>query len=447
MHSSIDLLKYAAEVSLTLELIIKNNNRISLAKRIGVEWSTWASLALVAALMEGGVLGVIIKNAFQGQVSDWLLNICVAIATGAPFFSNLSSFFWVRLSHGRSKAKLVSNLAILFCLCTFAMAFVSFTDLGLIIFISILILARVLWSGILTIRSNIWRANYPRHIRGKVTAKLATLAALVMSVAGISTGWVLDWQFGYFRWIFIGFALLSLIGAFRYRSLAVRHQDKEIHREKNSQQKRSAIKMFSLLVENKSFGKYMLAMFILGSGNLMFMAPLIVFLNEYTSMQQLEQILITTAIPLSLIPVAVNWWAKLLDSNHIFHFRSIHSWVFVGALGTFLLAQLTAIEELYYVGSIIYGVAFAGGVIGWNLGHNDFVGKAADNPMDYMAIHVTLTGIRGLLTPIVGITLYQWLEAGSLGLGQYALLLPLAMTTLGAVLFTVFNRQNLEVHS
>ena len=403
--------------------------------------------------MEGAVLGVIIKNAFQGQVSDWLLNICVAIATGAPFFSNLSSFFWVRLSLGRSKARLVSDLAILFCVCTFAIAFVSFSEVGLVFFISILIVARILWSGILTVRSNIWRANYPRHIRGKVTAKLATLAALIMSVAGISVGWILDWQFDYFRWIFISFSVLSLIGAYSYRSLAVRHQAKEISREKDVKNNMSFTKMFSLLKENKSFAKYMLAMFILGSGNLMFMAPLIVYLNEYTGLQQLEQILITTAIPLALIPVAVRWWAKLLDGNHIFHFRSIHSWVFVCALAIFSLAQLTAIEELYFVGSIIYGIAFAGGVIGWNLGHNDFVGKgnikdkAPENPMDYMAIHVTLTGIRGLITPIIGIALYQWLESRSIGLGQYALILPLAMTTLGAVLFTVFNKQNREVHS
>jgi len=413
-----------------------------------VEWSAWASLALVAALMEGGVVGVIIKNGFQDQVSDWLLNVAVAIATGAPFFSNLLSFYWVRISLGRSKARLVSNLAMLFCICTFAMSFVVFTDIGLLFFLFVLIIARILWSGILTIRSNIWRANYPRHIRGKVTAKLATLSALIMALAGVSVGWVLDWEFNYFRWIFIAFSCVSLIGAYRYRGLAVRHQEKEISREKDDRNNVSVVRMFSLLKENKSFGKYMLAMFILGSGNLMFMAPLIVFLNEYTNMQQLQQILITTAIPLALIPFAVRWWARLLDGNHIFHFRSIHSWVFVCALATFSLAQLTSIDELYFVGSIIYGIAFAGGVIGWNLGHNDFVGKGntkertPENPMDYMAIHVTLTGIRGLITPIIGIALYQWLESSSLGLGQYALILPLAMTTFGAVLFTIFNEQN-----
>ncbi len=424
------------------------NQKIFLAKRINVEWSTWASLSFVVALMEGGVLGVIIKNGFQNQVSDWLLNLAVAIATGAPYFSNLLSFFWVQLSRGRSKARLVSNLAMLFCICTFSMSFVSFSDIGLLFLLIILVIARIIWSGILTVRSNIWRANYPRHIRGKVTAKLATLSALIMSVSGMSVGWVLDWQFDYFRWIFIVFAAISMIGAYRYRSLAVRHQQKEITREKSQQDNRSLLKRFSLLKENRAFGKYMLAMFILGSGNLMFMAPLIVFLNEHTPLEQLQQILITTAIPLALIPFAVRWWARLLDGNHIFHFRSIHSWGFVSALAIFLIAQLSGISELYFIGSIVYGIAISGGVIGWNLGHNDFVGKGGsakqENPMDYMAIHVTLTGIRGLIMPLVGIALYQWLDTTIPGNGKYALILPLTMTSLGAVLFVIFNRQNLD---
>ena len=149
-----------------------------------------------------------------------------------------------------------------------------------------------------------------------------------------------------------------------------------------------------------------------------------------------------------MIPLAVGRWAKLLDRNHIFYFRSIHSWGFVIALIVFLTAQITSFTELFYVGSILYGVAISGGVIGWNLGHNDFVGKSTslenENPMDYMAIHVTLTGLRGLIMPLVGISLYQWLEITTPGNGKYALFLPLSMTSLGAILFVLFSRQNIK---
>jgi MFS family permease len=434
--------------------LIHKTAKISLAKRIRVEWSTWAGLAFVGALLEGGVLGIIIKNGFMGQVEDWLLNLAVAVATGAPYFSNLFSFYWVKLSKGKSKAILVSNLAVLFCLCAILLALVPFNSTGLLFFLALVVISRVVWSGILTIRSNIWRANYPRYIRGKVTAKLATMASFIMAISGSILGWLLDWQFDSFRWIFILFALMSIFAAYRYRKLAVRNQHKEIERETADTSPSSFLTMLSLLVRNPWFGKYMLAMFTLGSGNLMFSAPLIVYLNEYTSLQQLQQILITTAIPLALIPIAVGWWAKLLDGNHIFYFRSIHSWGFVAALTFFLIAQISNYYPLFYLASIIYGVAISGGVIGWNLGHNDFVNKqnvqentdkvktVIEKPMDYMAVHVTLTGLRGLLMPLFGIAFYQWLEAKHTGYGVYALILPLSLTSLGAILFTLFNTQH-----
>lgn len=416
--------------------------RTQLASRIRSEMTTWASLAFVLALLEGGVIGVLIKNGFDGQVNDWLLNMSVAIATGAPFFSNLLSFYWVKLSHGRDKALVVSNLAVIVCLCAILISFVPFNSFGLVLLLILLVVARVCWSGIMTIRSNIWRANYPRHIRGKVNAKLATLAAFLMSLAAISAGKILDWQFAAFQWVYIGFAFLSFTGAFRYRYLSVRHQQKSLSREKAKNHDMTFAQMFNLLRENKPFGSYMLAMFIMGSGNLMFMAPLIVFLNEHTLVTKTSQILITTAIPLALIPLVVGWWARLLDANHIFHFRSIHCWFFVCSLTIFSIAQISGVEQLFYLGALVYGLAISGGVIGWNLGHNDFVGKAS--PMEYMAVHVTLTGIRGLFAPLMGISFYQWLETSQQGYGKYALLLPLFITTFGGVLFVYYNRQRIS---
>jgi len=50
-------------------------------------------------------------------------------------------------------------------------------------------------------------------------------------------------------------------------------------------------------------------------------------------------------------------------------------------------------------------------------------------------VHVTLTGVRGLIAPSVGMLCYQSLEAWHAGLGIVALLLPLAMVIAGAIGF------------
>ena len=79
------------------------------------------------------------------------------------------------------------------------------------------------------------------------------------------------------------------------------------------------------------------------------------------------------------------------------------------------------------------GLSMAGANLGWNLGHNDFasLGRA----QHYMGVHVTLTGVRGLIAPSVGMLCYQLLEAQRPGLGIVAMVLPLAMVVAGAIGF------------
>lgn len=414
----------------------------ALIKRVRLEIFTWSSLALVLSILEGSFTGILIKNVFQEKVDGWLLNLAVAVAAGAPYYSNLLSFLWVKLSRGRDKALLISNLALVFCGCALAISFIPQTSVGLIYLLLLIVFARICWTGILTIRSNIWRANYPRYVRAKVTAKMTTLAALTMAPAAFIAGWALDKQFAAFQWLCIGFGLFAALGAFRYRLLKVRHHNKEIMREKSLPSSMSIKKMLGLLKENRPFAKYMLSMFTLGSGNLMIMTLLIIYLNEYTQLGETSQVLITLAIPLAMIPLAVSYWARLLDANHIFHFRRIHSWFFVGVIALLLLAQLSGLEFIFFIAAVLYGLSIAGGSVGWNLGHNDFVGKA--RPMEYMAVHVSLTGLRGLIAPLLGMSFYQWLEAIQPGNGKYAMILPLILTSSGAMLFFYFDRQRLN---
>ena len=57
-----------------------------------------------------------------------------------------------------------------------------------------------------------------------------------------------------------------------------------------------------------------------------------------------------------------------------------------------------------------------------------------------MALHVTLTGIRGLLAPPVGIALYHALEAWRPGAGAWSLVLPLVLVGAGSREFTAMRR-------
>ena len=68
------------------------------------ELVAWFFLPIMLGSIEGGVVGVLAKNLFSGQVEARVLNLAVAILTGAPAFANISSFLWAgsAVAAGRS---------------------------------------------------------------------------------------------------------------------------------------------------------------------------------------------------------------------------------------------------------------------------------------------------------------------------------------------------------
>ncbi|HET6565401.1 MAG TPA: hypothetical protein VFG52_08310, partial [Xanthomonadales bacterium] len=81
-----------------------------------------------------------------------------------------------------------------------------------------------------------------------------------------------------------------------------------------------------------------------------------------------------------------------------------------------------------------------GGHLGWNLGHNDFTSDA--NAAQYMAVHVSLTGLRGIFMPLVGIGFYQWLSHYWPSLAPQALWLPFILSVSGAGWFVLLHREH-----
>jgi hypothetical protein len=88
----------------------------------------------------------------------------------------------------------------------------------------------------------------------------------------------------------------------------------------------------------------------------------------------------------------------------------------------------------------VLGIAIGGGMLGWNLGHNDFAPE--ERVGDYLGLHVSLTGLRGLIAPLIGVWCYGMLEAVEPGLGRWSLLLPLTVTAAGSIAFWKFHRDH-----
>ncbi len=370
-------------------------------------------LPFAQAAVEGGTLGVIARKAFAGAVDTTLLNFFVAAIVAAPAFANITSFVWVRLTHGRDKVRSINALQVSFIACVALIALTPISFAGLVMLTALAILARMCLAGVTTLRSTLWGANYPRRARAQVTGRLTTVQTLVVAAVGTALGAAMEWNPEAFRGAFPVAALLGLLGVrsfarirHRRRSIALRAERQTHLRDRPSF---NPLALARVLIEDRPYAAFMGCQFVIGIGNMMSWAPFIIMMEErFEHIGYLESIVIAQAIPMLMMPLFIPFWARLIDKGHIVRFRAVHSWVFVAMSFTALLAGLFELWPLLYLAAFVKGVGFAGGSLAWQLGHLDFAPE--EKAGQYMAVHVTLTGVRGLIAPFLGVGAYTFFQ-------------------------------------
>ena len=303
------------------------------------ELAAWAFLPIMMGVVEGGVVSVIAKNAFEGAVSDKGLNFAVALLAGAPAFANITSFLWAALANGRHKVRFLFGLKMATALLVALIAFAPRDVWGLVLLTGCVIAARTCWAGVVTIRSTVWRANYPRHVRAKMAGKLATVQALLVAATGLGLAEAMTWHEDSFRLLYPLAALFGMIGAMVYGRMRVRGHRALVLAERAQSRRQnliSPIQIWSVLRDDRNYRHYMICMFLFGMGNMMITAPLVIILRDVFGMGYRGGMLISGIIPIALMPLTIPIWSRLLDRVHVIRFRAIHSWMFLMAAATML---------------------------------------------------------------------------------------------------------------
>ncbi len=410
--------------------------RSSYARELGA----WLLLPLMLGGVEGGVVGVLAKTYYTGAVDAGSLNVAVAVLTGAPAFADIVSFLWAAASHRRHKIRMMVALQSAAAFFVLLIAAAPRSAPGLLMMVGAVVSARVCWAGVVTLRPTVWMANYPRHTLARLAGRFAAVQSVALTLAGLGIGIAMTADPEAFRLLYPIAAACGLAGAWFYGGVRLRGHREMLRAEAG---RRGApwnpLGLRRLLIEDADFRSYMAAMFVFGSGNLMVNAPLVIILRDRFDMDPLACVLIATSIPTLMMPLVIPLWSRLLDRVRIVRFRAVHSWVFTASTAAVLTGAVSGQTWLLWAGAAIRGIAFGGGVLGWNIGHHDFA--PIDKAAHYMGAHVTLTGIRGLLAPIIGVSLYEILDWLRPGAGSWALALSLALTVTGAVWFVVMARR------
>ncbi len=380
-----------------------------------IELTTVLFFSITLAAVDNAFISVFTKQTFSAVAPPRLLNFTVAIVGSASEIANILSFFWASLSNGVRKVPFINALQLAVIVSVGALAAVPTTTSGLLWLAGLVLAARICWSGIILLRPTVWRNNY-RKDRAAIVGRFSSVQQVIIAAFGLGLAILLDHVPGVFGWAAPAAAGVGLLALAATSRLRVRREPALLRDELDPASRRRLGKpwqgpgiVWRILRRDRAYARFMMCMFILGFGNIMLPAMLVIVLRDQFEFGYFKSIGITSGIPYFLMPLAVPMWARLLDRAHVVHFRSIHSWSFASATTFYLAAVWFNSAWMLVPGSVMLAIGYGGGSIAWNLGHVDYSPPAETS--QYMATHVTLNGIRGLLAPITSVAIYERLLA------------------------------------
>ena len=363
---------------------------------------------------------MLIKKTFAHAADPWIVNLAVAFVSGAPALSNVVSFVWANLAHGRARIGLMVGLQAGFAILVGLLGVAPRALGGLAFAVASILVARVVWTGILTVRAAVWSANYPRAALGRYTGRIVIVSSLAVVARGGAAPPGRSTTASSTR---AGCSARARRPACSPRGCIARRACAASSRCSPRRTRRSGAAepfslgmLFEILRKDPHFREYMFWMGVFGGGNLMLTSQLVVIFSEHLHLVRepadraaVGRAARTAAAVRAVLGAHVRRGARRRIP------RAPELGAGRGRCGDHRRARGCGWLPLLWLGAVLLAFAYAGANLGWNLGHNDFasVGRA----QHYMGVHVTLTGVRGAIGPPAGILIYQWLESLRPGLG------------------------------
>lgn len=406
---------------------------------------------LAAALAEGSFTGVVASKYFAAGP------LLIAVITAAPMFGNILALLWAQLAERRRKVPFINLLQLGVVAAVALVAATWFIPIDPATghphpgagwaFAFLIIVARVLASGIVTLRSAVWRLNYPRALRGQIISRISGVYNTVLSLMVLSAAWILDLAPQSYAVIYVIVALVSLAGIEQFRKVRVRGEGRLLRRSAPIQPaavetdlamgeeggvpsyarttraarngRNGALAAFvrqlagsmRLLKTDPLFREYQWWQFLLGASFMLMMPSLIYMVSKEMTDERTQYVLavvVVQLVPMLTGVIFLQVWAPLFDRTPLFRFRV---WLGVSAITAHALVLWGALANSLWIvaaGTFMIGVAMGGGQLAWQLGQNTFATR--DNVGTYMGLHVMLTGLRGMFAPFLGVGVYHALS-------------------------------------
>ncbi len=242
--------------------------------------------------------------------------------------------------------------------------------------------------------------NYPNERRGAWFGIATSVMNAMSLITAISGGALLDINEQWFRWIYFIVGILGGIASFVLAAIPV-PQRKALEQWENPIKK-----IVSIFKTDKKFWIFERNFFIYGFGFLL-LAPVIpLFMVDALRMSYKEISFARGVLGMLGMIVFSPFTGRILDKHNPFTYAS-KIFALLALFPLMLLGGNIFGKFAVYAAYICYSLAMAGITIVWNLGSIFFA--EPDYEATYQSVHITMTGLRGLIAPVFGFVAMHFL--------------------------------------
>ena len=422
----------------------------------------WSALA---GLIEGQFASIIVAKTFGGG------KLLITIATATPAACYIFSLFWGMLCVGRPKIRVITMLGVGAVLLTGSIAAIPASPRGAVWFICQIAAVQILLAGVVTVRSALWKSNYPHSARGRITARLQAVRFVISISAVLLAAWACDRDPNSYRFVFPCVAGLGAVALLVLGRIHMRGERNELARaqtpERQTDQREGLVeplnltallspgrvlgRMVDILRRDRKFARYCVAQALTGLSNFMTLPVIVAVITRELDIGFAWGFWISTALIQAMPQLfrlgTLHRWARLFDRVGVIRFRVVSVAVWSVSLVFGMAATLVAISGdrigpvhlplavgLFALRGLGNGIALGAGALAWNLGHLHFA--RSDEAEVYMGVHVFLTGLRGLIAPAVGMLLWTLV-------GAWVWIVAIALAVLSGRMYLAMAREEL----
>lgn len=267
---------------------------------------------------------------------------------------------------------------------------------------------------------NMYRIVYPDTHRGAAVGWLKALAWISgLGVTLLGYFWIYEFPVLYSAVFILVALMLAIASAFFARIPVSRRNVIDQRATSNNAQPHGLLKGFTegcrVFFSDRRFIAYQFGFALAGFANHMALVFVTVVLKErvipdWNSQSSFALVgFVTAVLPSLLMTVSAPLWGRYLDTINPMSARGLFNTIQVCAYAMHGYGAMTLQIWPFIVGTSLHAIGNGGGTINWLTGSLYFA--RPEHVSLYNSIHVGLTGIRGMIAPVVGLIIYR--EYGS----------------------------------